>query len=122
MGTDSDDCRKVAELIGVKTFTNEFIAYGQLKDLINNRKTFENYTTFFNTTQWHWEKDDVVLDLTKQVLKGGYLSVNMTEARGLGEDIGAIWTSSALRFVSFSSSGAWEGLRYFIVALPGSSI
>lgn len=75
MGTDTDDCRKVAELIGVKTFTNEFIAYGQLKDLINNRKTFENYTTFFNTTQWHWEKDDVVLDLTKQVLKGGYLSI-----------------------------------------------
>ena len=77
MGTDTADCRKVAELIGVKTFTNEFIAYGQLKDLINNRKTFENYTTFFNTTQWHWEKDDVVLDLTKQVLKGGYLSVNI---------------------------------------------
>ena len=24
--------------------------------------------------------------------------------------------------VSYSSSGAWDGLRYFIVALPGPSI
>ena len=75
MGTDTTDCRKVAELIGVKTFTNEFIAYGQLKDLIANRKVLNNYTSFFNTTQWHWEKDNIVLDLTKQVLTGGVLSV-----------------------------------------------
>ncbi|CAL1526428.1 unnamed protein product, partial [Lymnaea stagnalis] len=27
MGTESADCRKMAELIGLKTFTNEFIAY-----------------------------------------------------------------------------------------------
>lgn len=75
MGTEAADCRKVAELIGVKTFTNEFIAYGQLKDLIANRKTFDNYTTFFNTTQWHWAKDDVILDITGEVLKGGFISL-----------------------------------------------
>lgn len=75
MGTETADCRKVAELIGVKTFTNEFIAYGQLKDLIANRKTFDNYTTFFNTTQWHWAKDDVILDITGEVLKGGFISL-----------------------------------------------
>ena len=76
MGTDTADCRKVAELIGVKTFTNEFIAYGQLKDLIANRQALNNYTTFFNTTDWHWVKDDIILDITKEKLVGGILSVS----------------------------------------------
>ena len=76
MGTDTPDCRKVAELIGVKTFTNEFIAYGQLKDLIANRHALNNYTTFFNTTNWHWVKDDIILDITKEKLVGGILSVS----------------------------------------------
>ena len=77
MGTETSDCRKVAELIGVKTFTNEFIAYGQLKVLIENRQTLNNYTTFFNTTNWHWEKDDIILDITKQTLVGGIISVKV---------------------------------------------
>ena len=76
MGTDTADCRKVAELIGVKTFTNEFIAYTQLKDLIANRYTLTNYTTFYNTTEWYWKNDDIFLDITGQVLKGGILSVS----------------------------------------------
>ena len=75
MGTDTADCRKVAELIGIKTFTNEFIAYGQLKVLIENRKALNNYTSFFNGTNWHWENDDILLDATGQILKGGVLSV-----------------------------------------------
>ena len=75
MGTETADCRKVAELIGIKTFTNEFIAYSQLKDLIANRKAVSNYTTFYNTTEWHWENDDVVLGITGEVLKGGVISV-----------------------------------------------
>ena len=83
MGTDTADCRKVAELIGVKTFTNEFIAYGQLKDLIANRQTFNNYTTFFNTTEWYWNKDDVVLGITGEVLKGGFMSVSLIQSSQL---------------------------------------
>lgn len=75
MGIETKDCGKVAEMIGVKTFLNEFIAYAQLKDLIGNRKSLANYTTFFNTTQWHWDSDNVVLDLTGDVLKGGVMSV-----------------------------------------------
>lgn len=75
MGTERADCRKVAELIGIKTFTNEFIAYSQLKDLIANRKAVSNYTTFYNTTEWHWENDDVVLGITGEVLKGGVISI-----------------------------------------------
>ena len=77
MGTDTADCRKVAELIGVKTFTNEFIAYTQLKDLIANRHTLTNYTTFYNTTEWHWNDGDILLDITGEVLQGGVLSVSM---------------------------------------------
>ena len=34
MGTSLDDCRMVAELIGVKTFINEFAAYERLGVLI----------------------------------------------------------------------------------------
>lgn len=37
MGTDWDDCRLVAELIGTKTFINEFVAYERLSQLIENR-------------------------------------------------------------------------------------
>ncbi|XP_077867340.1 solute carrier family 28 member 3-like [Saccoglossus kowalevskii] len=37
MGVDPEDCHLVAELIGIKTFLNEFVAYGQLADYIKNR-------------------------------------------------------------------------------------
>ena len=33
MGVNVEDCRKVAQLIGVKTFVNEFVAYLELKVL-----------------------------------------------------------------------------------------
>ena len=75
MGTETADCRKVGELIGIKTFTNEFIAYTQLRDLLVNRKSLENYTRFLNTTEWHWEKENIVLDITGEILQGGVLSV-----------------------------------------------
>ena len=31
MGVNIEDCRKVAKLIGIKTFVNEFVAYLELK-------------------------------------------------------------------------------------------
>ncbi|XP_038047159.1 solute carrier family 28 member 3-like isoform X2 [Patiria miniata] len=37
MGVEWDDCRIVAELIGTKTFINEFVAYERLAVYINNR-------------------------------------------------------------------------------------
>lgn len=74
MGVDTGDCRAVAELIGVKTFTNEFIAYGNLRDLIKNRKDLTNYTDFYNTTDWFWDKGNVVLNITGQVLTKGIIS------------------------------------------------
>ena len=38
MGVEWSDCTKVAKLVGVKTFLNEFLAFGQLSVLIKNRK------------------------------------------------------------------------------------
>jgi len=69
MGTEPDDCRQVAELIGVKTFTNEFIAYQRLKGLLDNRQVLDAY----NGT-WHNDGDDIVLDTTGQTLEKGVLS------------------------------------------------
>nr|XP_006819443.1 PREDICTED: solute carrier family 28 member 3-like [Saccoglossus kowalevskii] len=39
MGVDPQDCYIVAELVGVKTFLNEFVAYKQLGGYITNRNT-----------------------------------------------------------------------------------
>lgn len=74
MGVETSDCRKVAELIGVKTFTNEFIAYTNLKVLLQNRRDLMNYTDFYNTTDWYWQNEHVVLNMTGQVLEGGFIS------------------------------------------------
>lgn len=75
MGIETDDCRKVAELIGIKTFTNEFIAYGKLKDLIANDKSLTNYTNFYNTTDWYWRKGDIILPQDGDaILTGGVIS------------------------------------------------
>jgi pyrimidine nucleoside transport protein len=39
MGVEWSDCMEVAKLLGIKTFLNEFLAFGQLSVFINNRKT-----------------------------------------------------------------------------------
>ena len=36
MGVESTDCRKIAELIGVKVMINEFVAFEQLAVLTDN--------------------------------------------------------------------------------------
>lgn len=38
MGVDWDDCGIVGELLGIKTFANEFIAYSDLSVFIKNAK------------------------------------------------------------------------------------
>uniref|UniRef100_A0A5K3EGQ7 Solute carrier family 28 member 3 n=1 Tax=Mesocestoides corti TaxID=53468 RepID=A0A5K3EGQ7_MESCO len=42
MGIPSEDCLKVAELIGVKTMLNEFVAFERLGILIGNGELFKN--------------------------------------------------------------------------------
>ncbi|XP_060066982.1 solute carrier family 28 member 3-like [Ylistrum balloti] len=75
MGTDVSDCRKVAELIGIKTFTNEFIAYQKLAGIISNGNSLANYTAFYNdTAHWYWDNGNVILNNTGQQLVGGIIS------------------------------------------------
>ena len=38
MGVAWDDCFAVAELLGIKTFVNEFAAYRKLSIIITNRR------------------------------------------------------------------------------------
>jgi len=59
MGVTSADCRKVAELIGTKTFINEFVAYLDLSQLIGNRASLERHVA--NNGTWYWCDDDVIL-------------------------------------------------------------
>ena len=53
MGVHHTDCRIVGELIGIKTFINEFVAYDALSVYIDNKKNLtwykgleENSTSF----------------------------------------------------------------------------
>jgi len=59
IGVDIPDCRKVAQLIGTKTFLTEFIAYLDLSALISNRKTLESHMA--NNGTWFWSGEDVIL-------------------------------------------------------------
>ena len=63
-------------ITGVKTFTNEFIAYAQLKVFLDNKNTLNNYTSSFNTTDWYWQGDDIKLNITGETLIGGILAVS----------------------------------------------
>jgi len=75
MGVDVSDCRKVAELIGTKTLINEFVAYLDLSQLINNRAAFESHVA--NNGAWSWSGDDILLrSATKDtLLVNGIISV-----------------------------------------------
>ena len=80
MGVDSENCRKVAELIGIKTFLNEFIAYTTLGELVENRVKFEEYKGLYNTTDsWHFMEDDIVLKYWNETLTGGVMTVRVLQ-------------------------------------------
>ncbi|KAJ8314278.1 hypothetical protein KUTeg_008839 [Tegillarca granosa] len=85
MGVEMVDCRKVAELIGVKTFVNEFVAYTELSVYINNQKNLTWYEGLVNTTSnstnltytgaWYYNKGDIVYNDLNITLVGGLLQV-----------------------------------------------
>ena len=72
MGVAYDDCRQVAELVGVKIFINEFVAYSDLGVLIDNSETFNEY----NGT-WVKVNDDIYLPDTNTTLVGGVMEVSV---------------------------------------------
>ena len=62
IGVSVPDCRKVAELIGTKTFLSEIIAYKQLSVFARNRRAFSSHVAHNGT--WYWSGDDIVLRTT----------------------------------------------------------
>ena len=91
MGTEVGlDCRRVAELVGIKTFTNEFIAYESLRDMLKNRQVWLNYTTVYDVNDpANVVYDDLDVNLTQwnTVLKKGFLTVSegLAETKPLGK-------------------------------------
>lgn len=83
MGVDTKENNvfKVAELIGYKTFINEFYAYEKLSVYINNRENltwYESLPTIDNSTytgRWRFDGDDIVYSDFNHTLKNGVLTV-----------------------------------------------
>ena len=61
MGVNVADCRKVAKLIGIKTFLNEFVAYLDLSRLIRNNAMLEGHMEHNGT--WYWSGEHVFLTI-----------------------------------------------------------
>ncbi|XP_005089805.1 solute carrier family 28 member 3 [Aplysia californica] len=75
MGVVPDDCRVVARMLGVKVFVNEFLAFEDLGKVRSNNVALLNYTTVLPNATWSWtQTDDVILDMSGLVLKGGVMS------------------------------------------------
>ncbi|PVD30119.1 hypothetical protein C0Q70_09381 [Pomacea canaliculata] len=77
MGTELADCRRIAELVGIKTFTNEFIAYASLRDLMANHQAWRNYTSIYDPHtpgNVQYISDDIVLTHWNMTLTKGIIS------------------------------------------------
>ncbi|ESO12301.1 hypothetical protein HELRODRAFT_93209 [Helobdella robusta] len=61
MGVKVPDCRKVGQLIGVKTFINEFVAFEELGIFIDNRKKFDEHVRLNGTWEYSSTNDDIIL-------------------------------------------------------------
>ena len=77
MGVDVANCRKVAELIGIKTFLNEFVAYDMLGKIVKNGVVFQAHT-LANGTFTVNDLGDYLLTGTNVTLEGGVLTVSDT--------------------------------------------
>ncbi|GAB1607593.1 solute carrier family 28 member 3-like [Argonauta hians] len=74
MGIAKEDCMQVAEMIGIKTFLNEMIAFSKLHDFVQNRITFDNYTNYYNSSDsWSYSGNDIFLHNENITLKGGIM-------------------------------------------------
>nr|KAG5693766.1 hypothetical protein BaRGS_032450 [Batillaria attramentaria] len=77
MGTEPRDCRRIAELVGIKTFTNEFIAYASLQKLLVNGQDWANYTTLYNISEpgmVEYDGDDILLLQWNKTLEKGVMT------------------------------------------------
>ncbi|XP_067649969.1 uncharacterized transporter YutK-like [Haliotis asinina] len=75
MGVEPEDCRAVAEMVGMKTFSDELNAYSTLSGYLKNRQLFENYTASYNESEWFYQNEDIVLSKwNNMTLTGGVIS------------------------------------------------
>ncbi|XP_071108909.1 uncharacterized transporter HI_0519-like [Haliotis cracherodii] len=85
MGVSSQDCGRVAELIGTKMIINEFAAYADLSNYILNRNDLVTYLDARNVTMetgylshWGYDGNDIILHDTQQLLTGGIITDRST--------------------------------------------
>ncbi|KAK7108522.1 solute carrier family 28 member 3-like [Littorina saxatilis] len=106
MGVDEEDLLKMGELIGIKTFLNEFVAYSHLSVFINNRKTFNTYKRNFTlglptnpTGSWSFVDGGIFL-----------ADINQTLAKGVMTERSIVISTYALcGFANFGSMGVMMG-------------
>ncbi|CAL1543285.1 unnamed protein product [Lymnaea stagnalis] len=107
LGVDSRDGRTVAELLGIKVFINEVIAYAKLGEYKVNRLKFDDYLSR-NFTEWSVDDmtRDVFLTGWNETLKEGFISVRSE----------IITTYALCGFANFVSVGIIIGC--YIVLVP----
>ena len=76
MGVAVADCRKVAELIGIKIFINEYVAFTELGQIIDNTVIFNDYNGTYEET---WS--GIYLVDTNTTLDGGVMEVGVLVAK-----------------------------------------
>ncbi|KAH9510327.1 hypothetical protein Btru_042779 [Bulinus truncatus] len=107
LGVDMADGHKVAELLGIKVFINELVAYASLGELKKNRLEWERYVSH-NLTDWYWSSshEDVYLPSWNSTLKSGFLSMRSE----------VITTYALCGFANFISIGIVIGC--YLVLVP----
>ncbi|KAL5007825.1 hypothetical protein ScPMuIL_016631 [Solemya velum] len=122
LGVDYDDCGKVGELIGVKTFINEFVAYTDLSVYINNAKNITWYEGLGNSTDLtFWGADSNNLTSEWEIIDGDvYLrDLNVTLERGIMSDRSIVISTYALcGFSNIGSIGVMLGALWILGAVP----
>ncbi|KAH9499241.1 hypothetical protein Btru_004511 [Bulinus truncatus] len=107
LGVDMTDGHKVAELLGIKVFINELVAYASLGELRKNRLEWERYVSY-NLTDWYWSSlhEDVYLPSWNSTLKSGFLTARSE----------VITTYALCGFANFISVGVIIGC--YLVLVP----
>uniref|UniRef100_A0A2C9JDW9 Concentrative nucleoside transporter N-terminal domain-containing protein n=1 Tax=Biomphalaria glabrata TaxID=6526 RepID=A0A2C9JDW9_BIOGL len=107
LGVDPRDGHRVAELLGIKVFINELVAYAKLGDFRKNRLKFEDYINH-NYTDWYWSDtfENVHLPAWNITLTEGFLSARSE----------VITTYALCGFANFISVGVIMGC--YLVLVP----
>ncbi|CAL1543282.1 unnamed protein product, partial [Lymnaea stagnalis] len=107
LGVDVRDGRRVAELLGIKVFINELVAYAKLGQFRKNRLLHEEYVSQ-NLTKWSVDNvtGDVFLPVWNVTLQEGFLSMRSE----------VITTYALWGFANFISVGVIVGC--YLVLVP----